>query len=77
MTPRRSTIPDNSSIRQLGVAEYTLRNEKWLGEIDSLEIRVDWDNMVMPPGKAIPTLKNRTSNAITQFAVGPFSLTPS
>ena len=50
--------PDNSSIQAVrGVAEYTLRNEKWLGEIDSLEIRVDWDNMVSPPGKAILTLK--------------------
>ena len=46
--------PDNPAIQaNRSVAEYTLRNSKWMDDIDRIEIRVDWFNMVSPPGKGI------------------------
>ena len=54
--------PDNPSIQASnGVAELSIRKSAWMDEVELLEIRVDWVNMVSPPGKALLTLKKPKS----------------
>ena len=50
--------PDNPAIQATrGVAEFTLRASAWQDDIDKIEIRVDWYNMVSPPGKGVLVLE--------------------
>ena len=54
--------PENPGIQATrGVAEFTIRSSDWQKDIDEIEIRVDWRNMVSPPGKGVLVLKKPKS----------------